>query len=69
MTLLAAVQAIDLRGNVAKLATKTGVLYTALRAISKPLEADRRLDSDIAMVSSRIADGSLPFPALERCDI
>jgi phenylalanine ammonia-lyase len=65
MTLLAAAQAIDLRGNAARLAGQTGALYRALRAISKPLLVDRRLDADISAVSAQIADGSLPLPPVE----
>jgi histidine ammonia-lyase len=64
MTLLAAAQAIDLRGNAAELAPGTSALYRALRAVSPPLREDRRLDLEIAAVSDLIMDGSLPLPLL-----
>jgi phenylalanine ammonia-lyase len=65
MTLLAACQAVDLRGNGNELALGTGVLYRALRDISPVLEEDRPMDCDIAAVSQAMADDGLPLPKVE----
>ncbi|NRO99412.1 aromatic amino acid lyase [Paraburkholderia sp. NMBU_R16] len=62
MTLLAACQAVDLRGNVQALASRTAELFDAVRALSPMLEADRQMDQEIAAVSRAIAEDRLPLP-------
>jgi phenylalanine ammonia-lyase len=49
--LLAACQAVDLRGAAAKLGAGSGRIYRAVRAVSPFVRADRPLDADIAAVS------------------
>lgn len=65
MTLLAACQAIDLRGNAHELASGTCVLYRAVRQVSRALDEDRPMDHDIAALAHAIADGALPLPRVE----
>ena len=62
MTLMAACQAIDLRGNAQALAAGAGALYRAVRTVSAMLDEDRPLDRDIAAVTAAICDGALPLP-------
>ena len=52
--LLAACQAIDLRGAASKLGAGTGEAYRAVRSRSRFVKADRPLDADIAAVSAWI---------------
>jgi len=68
MTLLAAAQAIDLRASADHLAPGAAALQRSIRAVSKPLGKDRRLDADIASLSALILDGKLPSPDLESED-
>lgn len=63
MTLLAAAQAIDLRERADGLSPPAAALYRAIRSMSRPLHEDRRLDAEIAAISSAIAEGKLPSPA------
>jgi histidine ammonia-lyase len=62
MTLLAACQAIDLRGIERQLAAGTGMLYEAVRKLSPALNQDRAMDRDIERLSKAIKDDSLPLP-------
>ncbi|MDT7814907.1 MAG: phenylalanine ammonia-lyase [Acidobacteriaceae bacterium] len=62
MTLLAACQAIDLRGMRRQLAAGTGMLYGAVRKLSPFLEQDLPMDRDIERLSRAIEEGSLPLP-------
>jgi phenylalanine ammonia-lyase len=65
MTLLAACQAIDLRGMGEQLAAGTGMLYGAVRKLSPALEQDRPMDRDIEKLSRAIEEDSLPLPSVE----
>ncbi len=65
MTLLAACQAIDLRGMGGQLAAGTGMLYGAVRKLSPALEQDRPMDRDIERLSRAIEEDSLPLPSVE----
>lgn len=65
MTLLAACQAIDLRGNAHELASGTCALYRAVRKISQSLDEDRPMDRDIAALARAISDDVLPLPRVE----
>jgi histidine ammonia-lyase len=59
MSLLAAAQAVDLRGNAARLGAGCRRLHRALRALSPFLEYDRAMEHDINAVSDGIRTGSL----------
>ena len=59
MTLLAAAQAVDLRGEAAMLGTGTLRVHQAVRQSSAFLEEDRALDQDIAAVSAFIDNRSV----------
>jgi histidine ammonia-lyase len=65
MTLLAACQAIDLRGMERQLAAGTGMLYEAVRKLSPALKQDRPMDRDIERLSKAIEEDSLPLPYVE----
>lgn len=65
MTLLAACQAIDLRGNASELAEGTNVMFRAVRQVSPALDEDRPMDCDIASLSNAIVDGTLPLPSIK----
>ncbi len=57
--LLAACQAVDLRGCAGRLGASTGKVYRGLRALSRFADADRPLDDDIARVAQAVRDGEL----------
>jgi phenylalanine ammonia-lyase len=60
ITLLATVQAIDLRQGGGRSGTGTRRIYRAIRARSAFVDADRALDRDIAAVSKLIEDRAIP---------
>jgi phenylalanine ammonia-lyase len=60
ITLLATVQAIDLRHGDQKLGAGTGPIYQAIRSVSPFVEADRALDRDIAAVAKLIELRDIP---------
>jgi phenylalanine ammonia-lyase len=59
MSLLAATQAVDLRGSAAQLGAGCRRLHRALRVLSPFLERDRAMEDDINAVSDAIRKGSL----------
>jgi phenylalanine ammonia-lyase len=59
MVLLAAAQAVDLRGATDKLGTRNRRMHTAIRQVSDFLSRDRALEQDIADVAALIAAGKL----------
>jgi phenylalanine ammonia-lyase len=59
MNLLAAAQAVDLRGSAAQLGAGCRRLHRALRVLSPFLERDRAMEDDINAVSDAIRKGSL----------
>jgi phenylalanine ammonia-lyase len=59
MSLLAAAQAVDLRGSAAQLGAGCRRLHRALRVLSPFLERDRAMEDDINAVSDAIRKGSL----------
>ncbi|HEX4770366.1 MAG TPA: aromatic amino acid ammonia-lyase [Bryobacteraceae bacterium] len=59
MVLLAAAQAVDLRGEPAWLGEGSRKLYLRLRGLSSFVSCDRAMENDIAAVSSAIETGSL----------
>ena len=60
IVLLSLAQAIDLRGGGALLAPNTRRIYEKVRSLSPFLDADRPLESDIALLSSALTDHTLP---------
>ena len=59
MLLLAAAQAVDLRGAAEKLGTRNRRIHAAIRQVSDFLSRDRALEQDVADLSSLIAAGKL----------
>ena len=59
MSLLAAAQAVDLRGDAARLGAGCRQLHRTLRALSPFLEYDRAMEHDISAVSDGIRTGRL----------
>jgi histidine ammonia-lyase len=57
--LLAACQAVDLRGAASQLGTGTGEVYRAVRSRSRFVKADRPLDADIVAVSQAVLSRNL----------
>ena len=60
--LLAACQAVDLRGAAGKLGAGTRQVYRTIRTLSQFVTADRPMEGDIAAVSRAILRGNLPLP-------
>ena len=58
MVLLAAAQAVDLRGGPAKLGAGSRRIYDAVRHVSAFLERDRPMEDDIAALAAEIHSGS-----------
>jgi histidine ammonia-lyase len=61
ITLLAAAQAIDLRGGSGKMAPLTRRLYDAIRSVSPFLDTDRPLDNDIERLGDLIDQRGIPL--------
>lgn len=59
MLLLAAAQAVDLRGATEKLGTRNRRVHTAIRQVSDFLARDRPMEQDVADVAALIAAGKL----------
>jgi len=59
MLLLAAAQAVDLRGGPERLGCGTRQTHARIRELSAFLERDRALEKDVAAVSARIAAGGM----------
>ncbi len=59
MVLLAAAQAVDLRGAEEKLGARNRRVHTAIRQVSDFLSRDRALEQDVADLASLIAAGKL----------
>jgi phenylalanine ammonia-lyase len=59
MLLLAAAQAVDLRGGPGRLGRGSAETYAQVRACSAFYEKDRALEQDVAAVAARIASGTL----------
>jgi histidine ammonia-lyase len=59
MILLASAQAVDLRGNAARLGAGCRALHRSLRTISPFLEHDRAMEDDVHQVSEAIRTGGL----------
>jgi phenylalanine ammonia-lyase len=59
MLLLAAAQAVDLRGGLAKLGRGSAEAYARVRECSAFYEKDRALEQDVAAVAARIARGAM----------
>jgi|SRR5579871_778398 len=59
MLLLAAAQAVDLRGAADTLGTRNRHVHTAIRQVSDFLSRDRALEQDVADVAALIAAGKL----------
>ena len=60
MILLAATQAVDLRGGPGKLGRGSRRIYGAVRQISPFLERDRPMEDDIAALAEKIGAGLAP---------
>ena len=59
MVLLAAAQAVDLRGGPEKLGSGSTVLHERVRRISPFQDRDRPMESEVAALSQAIASGAL----------
>lgn len=59
MVLLAAAQAVDLRGGTEKLGARNREAHTAIRQVSDFLTRDRAMEQDVADVAALIAAGKL----------
>jgi phenylalanine ammonia-lyase len=59
MLLLAAAQAVDLRGATEKLGVRNRRIHTAIRQVSDFLSRDRALEQDVADAAALIAAGKL----------
>ncbi|HUA59726.1 MAG TPA: aromatic amino acid ammonia-lyase, partial [Verrucomicrobiae bacterium] len=59
MVLLAAAQAVDLRGGPGKLGRGSAVAYERVRELAAFMKDDRALETEIAAVSGRIASGGM----------
>lgn len=64
MTLLAACQAIDLRGCSKTLGADALAVYRKVREVSPMVDGDRPLDADLAKLAEVIARGDLCMPAV-----
>src|ERR1700682_1544614 len=62
MTLLAATQAVDLRGGPARLGAGSLGIYDAVRRVSPFLECNRPLEGDVAAVAAQIQTGRVSEP-------
>ena len=60
--LLAACQAVDLRGAARKLGAGSRPVYRAVRSRSRFIDADRPMEGDIAAISAAILSGEMPLP-------
>jgi phenylalanine ammonia-lyase len=65
MVLLAATQAVDLRGGPARLGQGSRRVYDAVRQVAAFLESDRPMEGDIAALAQEIQAGRGPGEA--RC--
>ncbi|HWB86472.1 MAG TPA: aromatic amino acid ammonia-lyase [Bryobacteraceae bacterium] len=59
MVLLAAAQAVDLRGGAARLGRGSRLIHEAIRRLSPVLDRDRPMEHEVAAVSAWIAAGGL----------
>ena len=59
MVLLAAVQAVELRGGVERMGAGTRRIYAAVRGVAAFLDQDRPLEEDVTRVAGLIAAGAL----------
>jgi phenylalanine ammonia-lyase len=59
MVLLAAAQAVDLRGTANKLGARNRHLHSAIRQVSDFQDRDRPMEQDVADVAALIASGKL----------
>ena len=59
MVLLAATQAVDLRGGPARLGPGSRRVYDAVRGVAPFLERDRPMEGDVAAMSEAIQSGRL----------
>jgi histidine ammonia-lyase len=57
MVLLAAAQAVDLRGGPAKLGRGSRTLHAAVRQLARFQDRDRPMEREVAAVSAKIAAG------------
>jgi histidine ammonia-lyase len=59
MLLLAAAQAVDLRGGPARLGEGSRQVYDKVRRVAAVLEHDRPMEDDVAAVAGEIQSGAL----------
>jgi histidine ammonia-lyase len=59
MTLLAAAQAVDLRGGPTKLAPATRRVHEAIRQVAAFQDKDRAMEKEVAAVAAKIAGGQI----------
>jgi phenylalanine ammonia-lyase len=59
MVLLAAAQAVDLRGGPAKLGSGSRRVYAAVRQLARFQDRDRSMEHEVAAVSAKIAAGEV----------
>ena len=59
MVLLAATQAVDLRGGPAKLGSGSRTVYAAVRQLARFQDRDRPMEHEVAAVSAKIAGGQI----------
>lgn len=57
MVLLAAAQAVDLRGGPERLGQGSRRVYDAVRRVAEPLDGDRPMEGEIAALAGEIAEG------------
>jgi len=59
MVLLAAAQAVDLRGGPAKLGSGSRGVHAAVRQLARFQDRDRAMEHEVAAVSAKIAAGQV----------
>jgi len=59
MVLLAAAQAVDLRGGPEKLGRGSRSLHTAVRQLARFQDRDRPMEQEVAAVAAKIAGGRI----------
>ncbi len=69
LELLAACQAIDLRGSADALSPATAAAYRVLRSVVTTLDKDRIMQADIAAAMALVADGAILRAAEETMDL